>query len=205
VHYCVSCARVNNYKATIKVSATIETARLLLRQWRADDSNPFAALNADADVMQFFPARLSELDSNAHMQRISAAIDERGWGLWAVELKATKEFAGFTGLNIPFFPDLPFYPCTEIGWRLARQFWGQGYATEAAQASLKFAFKNLGLEEVVAFTPVLNLRSSKVMQRLGMINTEQNFLHPAIPVGHNLREHLLYKITRAEWEQGHIA
>jgi RimJ/RimL family protein N-acetyltransferase len=179
----------------------METARLLLRQWREEDCAPYAELNADAEVMKYFPATLSAADSNSHMQRLSTAVAERGWGLWAIELKATNEFIGFTGLNIPFFTELPFYPCTEVGWRLAKKHWGKGYATEAAGASLKFAFESLNLDAVVAFTPVPNLASAAVMRRLGMTDTGQNFLHPAIPAGNHLREHLLYKITRAEWKQ----
>ncbi|MES2626454.1 MAG: GNAT family N-acetyltransferase, partial [Pseudomonadota bacterium] len=174
----------------------LETSRLLLRQWRDTDAEPFAQLNADSAVMEFFPATLSAAESNLHMQRLRDAITERGWGLWAVELKTTNEFMGFTGLNIPFFSELPFYPCTEIGWRLAKKFWGNGYATEAAKASLEFAFAKLELDEVVAFTPVLNLRSAAVMQRLGMEDTKKNFLHPAIPTTNKLREHFLYRITR---------
>src|SRR5687768_2969373 len=112
----------------------METTRLSLRQWREEDGAPFAQVNADAGVMKYFPATLSAVESNSHMQRLSAAITERGWGLWAVELKASNEFIGFTGLNIPFFTDLPFCPCIEIGWRLAKKHWRKGYATEAAQA-----------------------------------------------------------------------
>lgn len=182
----------------------METPRLLLRQWRAADSTPFAQLNADPEVMKFFPATLSAAESAAHMQRLRTAIAERGWGLWAVELKDTKKFIGFTGLNIPFFTELPFYPCTEIGWRLGKAYWGKGYATEAAQASLEFAFANLALDEVVAFTPIPNLRSARVMQRLGMTDTRQNFFHPAIPADHKLREHLLYKITREQWRSAQL-
>ena len=180
----------------------LETKRLQLRQWCAADTRPFAAMNADPVVMKFFPTVLSAEESNSHVQRLSTAIAERGWGLWAIELKETREFIGFTGLNIPFFSALPFYPCTEIGWRLGTKYWGRGYATEAAEVALQFAFENLALPEVVAFTPVANLRSAAVMQRLGMRDTGQNFLHPAIPSGHQLQEHLLYKITRSTWIQG---
>lgn len=179
----------------------IETARLILRQWAVSDDRPFSEMNADPEVMRFFPATLNPSESHAFMEKLRAGITNRGWGLWAVELKATQEFIGFTGLNIPFFAELPFYPCTEIGWRLARKFRDKGYATEAAQASLEFAFASLALDEVVAFTPVLNLRSAAVMQRLGMADSGNNFLHPAIPAGNKLQEHLLYRITRSEWQR----
>ncbi len=178
----------------------METSLLLLRQWRDEDSAPFARLNADPEVMKFFPAPLSSAASDEQMQRLRAGIDDRGWGLWAVELKDTRQFIGFTGLNIPFHAELPFNPCTEIGWRIAKPFWGKGYATEAAHASLWFAFEKLVLDEVVAFTAVLNLPSARVMQRIGMIDTGQNFLHPAVPADHKLQEHLLYKITRSQWQ-----
>ena len=182
----------------------IETKRLILRQWLETDAAAFAQLNADPQVMEFFPATLTQAESNAHLHRLTTAITERGWGLWAVEVKEAREFIGFTGLNIPFFPELPFCPCTEVGWRLAPKFWGKGYATEAAQASLKFAFDDLGLDEVVAFTPILNVRSAAVMQRLGMVDTRNNFLHPAIPAGNKLQEHLLYRITRSEWTHARL-
>ncbi|MDC0598297.1 GNAT family N-acetyltransferase [Gammaproteobacteria bacterium] len=177
---------------------SIETARLKLRQWLPSDKIPFARLNSNPEVMKFFPQTLSQTESDAFIQKVSASIAENGWGFWAVEIKATNEFIGFVGLNQPS-ADLPFNPCIEIGWRLAQEYWGNGYATEAAQAALNFAFKTLPLEEVLAFTPVSNQASKAVMHRINMTDTAQNFLHPSLPKGHALQEHVLFKITRSVW------
>ena len=177
----------------------MQTTRLKLRQWIPTDMKPFADMNADSEVMKYFPATLNELESNALFERIVSRIAENGWGLWALELADTHEFIGFTGLNKPWF-DLPFCPCVEIGWRLMRKHWGKGYATEAANKALEFAFENLSLDEVVAFTPVANFASQAVMKRIHMNDTRENFLHPAIPSGNSLQEHLLFRITAPEWK-----
>ena len=170
------------------------TPRLLLRQWRPSDRVPFAALNADPRVMEFFPSPLSRVESDALADRCEAHIGERGWGVWAVERKATGEFIGFVGLHVPTGP-LPFAPCTEVGWRLAFDHWGHGFATEAARVALRIGFEILGLKEVVSFTSVANRRSRAVMERLGM--TESGlFEHPSVPVGSPLREHCLYRLRR---------
>ena len=174
----------------------IETERLLLRQWRATDFQPFAQLNADKEVMAFFPSMLSEQESNAIAHRCSALIAERGWGFWAVQEKASGFFIGFIGLHEPS-AELPFSPCVEVGWRLARQWWGKGLATEGAGAVLEFAFNTLSLKEVVAFTSVHNVRSEAVMRRLGMQRDSATFEHPAVPVGHALRTHCLYRASAA--------
>lgn len=122
-------------------------------------------------------------------------ISNQGWGFWAVELKSTNSFIGFVGLHQADV-ELPFSPCVEIGWRLSKKYWNNGYATEAGRAALKFAFEILKLNQVVSFTSLKNKRSQAVMQRLNMINTNQNFEHPKLPIGHQLREHVLYKITK---------
>ncbi|WP_193163812.1 GNAT family N-acetyltransferase [Microbulbifer hainanensis] len=172
-----------------------QTARLQLRQWRDSDRAPFAAMNADARVMEFFPALLSRAESDAAVDRQIAHIDQHGWGFWAVERMADQRFIGFVGIkNVT--DDMPFAPAVEIGWRLAPEFWGQGYATEAARASLQVAFAQLQLVDVVSFTVVSNRRSRAVMEKLGMREDPQNFLHPALPVGHPLQEHCLYRIAR---------
>lgn len=166
----------------------------MLRRWREDDKEPFAALNADPVVMEHFPATLSREDSDALAERIEAGFDEHGFGLWAVE--ADGEFIGFTGLSVPRFT-APFTPCVEIGWRLARSAWGRGYATEAARASLEDGFGRAGLTEVISFTAVQNVRSQAVMGRLGMTHDPaDDFDHPALPAGHPLRRHVLYRIRR---------
>jgi RimJ/RimL family protein N-acetyltransferase len=180
-----------------------DTDRLRLRQWCAADRNAFAALNADRKVMAFFPAPLSRTQSDAMADRCEALIQSRGWGFWAVQTKVAHAFVGFVGLNTPV-AELPFSPCVEIGWRLAEKYWGQGFATEAARAAMRVGFERLGLAEIVSFTYVGNHRSRAVMERLNMLVDKQTFEHPAIPVGHVLREHCLYRISRAQWLAGNV-
>lgn len=172
-----------------------ETERLRLRQWHDSDREPFAALNADPKVMAFFPALLTRAESDAMADRCQALIAERGWGFWAVETKATREFIGFVGLHA-VAPELPFAPGVEIGWRLAVKHWGKGFATEAAGGALRVGFEQLGLPEIVSFTAVGNMRSRAVMERLGMLEAKETFEHPKIPVGHVLRTHCLYRLSR---------
>jgi RimJ/RimL family protein N-acetyltransferase len=180
-------------------SATIETPRLRLRQWREDDLAPFAALNTDPEVMRFFEEPLSHERSDAWARAIAAVIEDQGWGLWALERRDTGEFIGFTGLQVPRH-ELPFNPCVEVGWRLARSAWGQGFATEAGRASLAHAFGPLELDEVVSMTAVTNLPSRRVMERLGMTRDEQaDFDHPAVSAGHPLQRHVLYRIGAEQW------
>ncbi|WP_307801619.1 GNAT family N-acetyltransferase [Microbispora triticiradicis] len=179
---------------TSSIKHPIRTDRLVLRRWREDDKEPFAALNADPVVMEHFPATLTREESDALVERAEAAIEERGFGWWAVEVDG--EFIGFTGLSVPAFT-AHFTPCVEIGWRLARSAWGHGYATEAARASLEYGFGTLGLTEVVSFTAVPNLRSQAVMRRLGMTRDPgEDFDHPVLPEGHPLRRHVLYRARR---------
>jgi RimJ/RimL family protein N-acetyltransferase len=174
------------------------TERLQLRQWREDDRPAFAAMSADPEVMEFFPKTLSKSESDAVADRCEALIAERGWGFWAAQSLETGRFLGFVGLHIPR-ADFPFSPCVEIGWRLARPYWRKGYATEGAAAALRVGFEQLGLDEVVSFAVVKNLRSRAVMERLRMIDTRQNFEHPDVPEPGRLREHCLYKISREAW------
>jgi RimJ/RimL family protein N-acetyltransferase len=169
----------------------IRTDRLLLRRWTDADREPFAALNADPEVMEHFPATLTRPQSDAVVDRIEAGFAERGWGLWAVE--APEGFVGFTGLSVPAF-EADFLPAVEVGWRLARSAWARGYATEAASAALRYAFEEVHLTEVVSFTAATNTRSERVMQRLGMRRAGE-FDHPVLPQGHRLRRHVLYRIT----------
>lgn len=171
----------------------VETDRIRLRQWREEDFAPFAALTSDPEVMRYFPSTLSEAESNAYARRCRDLIAERGWGFWAAEEKASGEFMGFLGLHIPTAP-LPFMPCVEIGWRLARKWWGLGLATEGARGALQFGFRELDLDSIVSFTALVNHRSEAVMQRLGM-QREATFEHPVVPPGHVLREHCLYRLA----------
>jgi RimJ/RimL family protein N-acetyltransferase len=183
------------------MALVLETDRLLLRQWRDDDYDLFARINADSRVMRYFPQPLSRVESDAMADRCRELIAARGWGFWAIETKVSGGFIGILGLNQPQHR-LPCSPCTEIGWRLAYPQWGKGYATEAGMRALGFAFDTLSLNEVVAFTTLANQRSRAVMQRLGMVNTHRNFKHPSVAPDHALAEHVLYSITRDGWKQG---
>lgn len=178
---------------------TLETKRLILRQWQNSDLPFFADIGADPEVMAFYPTLLDKSESDSMANKILTLISEQGWGLWAVEEKASRRFIGFVGLHKPT-AKLPCTPCVEIGWRLAKNAWRKGYATEAAEVALKFAFENLKLAEVFAFTTVTNKRSYRVMQRLGMTDMQQNFEHPIFPNKHPLREHVLYRITLPQWK-----
>jgi ribosomal-protein-alanine N-acetyltransferase len=178
----------------------LATERLLLRRWRPEDRAPFAALNADPEVMRHFPAPLSRSESDALAGLVAGHVEREGWGLWALEDRATGGFLGFTGLARPAF-EAPFMPAVEIGWRLARDAWGRGFAGEAARAAAAFAFEQLELAEIVSFTVVDNERSRAVMRRIGMRHhPAEDFDHPRIGDEHeHLRRHVLYRLTAADW------
>ncbi len=179
------------------------TARLILRPWRQPDRAAFARLNDDPAVMEFLPRRLNRDESDAAAIRIQAHIENHGWGLWAVEVTGGAPFIGYVGLSVPRFP-APFLPAIEIGWRLAREHWGFGYATEAAEASLRFAFERLALQQIVSFTVPLNKRSIGVMERIGMTrDAGGDFEHPNLSPGHPLRSHVLYRMNRSTWLSRH--
>jgi len=175
---------------------TIRTDRLLMRRWRDSDRAPFAALNGDPETMRFFPETMDQAASDALVDRIEARFDQHGYGLWALEIAATGQFVGFTGLG-PVPDDVPGASGLEIGWRLARHAWHQGYATEAARAALTVAFDGVGLPEVWSFTSLLNEPSMAVMRRIGMTEVSR-FEHPRIPAGHPIRPHVLYHLSRPE-------
>ena len=182
------------------VIITLRTARLLLRPWRESDRAPFAALNADPKVMEHFPAVITRDESDAAVDRIVARMTAQGFGLWAVEVPGVADFIGFIGLN-PADAVLG-RPVLEIGWRLAAEHWGRGYATEGAHASLAHAFTALGREEVVSFTTTRNERSRHVMEKLGMVRRpEDDFDHPRVPPTWTGRRHVLYRITKDEWRR----
>ncbi|PSW15574.1 GNAT family N-acetyltransferase [Photobacterium rosenbergii] len=183
----------------------LETDRLILRQWKSEDYPDYARLNADPDVMQYFPAVLSEQESDAQAARITQLIAERGWGFWAVEVKATGQFIGFVGLHSQDEQSgIPNAPFIEIGWRLAKDYWGKGYAPEAADKALQFAFEELMAPSIYAFTALSNIPSQKVMEKIGMANIGQDFDHPKLPTGHHLERHCLYQITRETWLKSHV-
>jgi RimJ/RimL family protein N-acetyltransferase len=179
----------------IALPRELRTDRLCLRCWRPSDRTPFAALNADPRVMEFFPATLAREDSDRLAARIDAHFERHGFGLWAVEIPNVTSFAGFIGLSVPSF-NTHFTPCVEIGWRLSAEHWGRGYATEGARAVLTFGLETLGLPEIVSFTVPGNLRSRRVMERIGMVyDPADDFDHPGLPDGHGLRRHVLYRTT----------
>jgi RimJ/RimL family protein N-acetyltransferase len=177
----------------------LTTARLRLRQWQDTDLSAFAELNADPRVMEHFPRTLDRAESDAMAGRIRRRIDQDGYGLWAVEVTGVSPFIGYVGLAVPRF-EAHFTPCTELAWRLAHAHWGQGYATEAATAALAFAFDDLGLDQVVAFTTPGNLRSRRVMERLRMTrNPAEDFDRPNLPPGSPHCRHVLYRLHKTAW------
>ncbi len=176
------------------VPSELKTNRLVLRRWRDSDLEPFAAMNADPAVMEYYPAPYTRIESDAMVARIEASFMSRGYGLWAVQIDTTDQFAGYVGLAWPTFAT-PFTPAVEIGWRLARDAWGQGFATEAARVVCRDAFERVGLTELVSFTAAINVRSRRVMEKLGMSRDEHDdFEHPAVAPG-PLRHHVLYRLA----------
>jgi len=174
---------------------------LILRRWRVSDRAPFALINADSAVMQFFPSALTAEESGSMLARIEAHFEEHGFGLWAAELRTTGEFIGFVGLSIPRFK-AAFTPCVEIGWRLSRRYWHLGLATEGAREVVRCAFEDLGLPSLVSFTAAGNLPSRRVMEKLGMSHDpRENFGHPSLAEGHPLRLHVLYRLDCSDWKQ----
>jgi RimJ/RimL family protein N-acetyltransferase len=174
----------------------IVTERLLLREWRDSDLEDFAAINADPAVMEFFPEPYTGERTRRFVERIRERWTELGYGLWAAERKDTGRFIGYVGLWPATFP-AHFTPAVEVGWRLAADQWGHGYGTEGARAALTYGFDTLGLEEIVSFTSALNVRSVRVMERLGMRHdVAGDFEHPNVPQGHPTRAHVLYRIRR---------
>lgn len=182
---------------------TLRTERLILRPWRDADVEPFAALNADPVVMEHFPALQSRDETAAMVTRIRREMAKIGFSWFAVEVPDVAPFIGFIGLWAPSF-EAPFTsiqdPIVEVGWRLAKDHWGRGYASEGARECLRFGFEDLGLKEIVSFTATTNLPSQKVMQRLGMTHDPaDDFDHPQLPKGHRLERHVLYRMRREAW------
>jgi RimJ/RimL family protein N-acetyltransferase len=172
----------------------LTTARLRLRLWRDEDLPAFAALNSDPRVMQYMAKRLDRKESDANAERIRQHFTRHGFGLWAIELTDIADFVGFTGLSVPPF-EAHFTPCVEIAWRLAYEYWGFGYASEAARAVRDYGFTHIGLSQIVSFTIPANRRSRNVMERLGMKHSpEDDFEHPLLPEGHSVRHHVLYRL-----------
>lgn len=185
------------------MTPVIRTERLLLREWRESDKVPYAVLNADREVMEHFPSTLTSQQSDEMVDRIMVAWEQHRFGLWAVERSDTQQFIGFVGLAMPNW-QADFTPCVEVGWRLAKQHWGQGFAPEAAVAALAFGFEHVDLpnDEIVSFTTMRNVNSQRVMRKIGMrLDPTREFDHPATPGWHGQR-HVLYCIDRATWRAG---
>lgn len=181
--------------------AQLTTERLVLRQWQDSDNAPFARMNADADVMQWFANPLTPEESAMMVQRLSTMINHFGWGVWALEVPGVADFIGFVGLALTVMP-VPFSPFIEVGWRLDKAHWGNGYAPEGARASLAYAFDTLKQREVVSMTTVGNLKSRRVMDKIGLHRDEaDDFDLPRLPIGHPIRPHVLYRITDSEWRE----
>jgi len=186
--------------STMENIPEIRTPRLLLRAWRPEDLDPFAAMSADPEVMRHFPATLTRAECAAMIDRIQAHFAGHGFGPWAVELPGEAPFIGMVGLAVPRF-QAAFTPCVEIAWRLARAHWGHGYVTEAGRAALHRGFTVHGLEQIYAFTVPANVRSRAVMERLGLRHSpDEDFDHPMLAEGHPLRRHVLYRIRREAFQ-----
>ena len=177
------------------------TDRLIIRDWDDEDLDWFAQLNADAKVMQYFPNTLTREQSDAYAQKVRQEIEQRGWGFWAVEEQESHQFIGFVGLHLQENKGIPYTPMVEIGWRLHHRYWGKGYAPEAARFALRFAFEQLSTHDVYAFTARCNKSSLRVMQKIGMHDTGDDFEHPSVEEGSPLRLHCLYRISIDEWNQ----
>ena len=190
---------------TLATPSPITTQRLLLREWQESDRAAYAAMNADPMVMRFFAGVMQREASDRELDGWQAGFDARGWGNWALETREAPGFIGYVGLSIPRRA-LPFMPCVELGYRLARAHWGKGYATEAAQAALRVGFEQVGLEEIVSFTPLINLPSRAVMERVGMTNANEDFDHPnpALPEGSALKRMCLYRLNREKWRHHRV-
>jgi RimJ/RimL family protein N-acetyltransferase len=179
----------------------LETERLILRRWQEPDRLIFRELNADPRVMEYMPGCLAPQASDEMMERIQRHFELHGFGLFAAELRADQSFIGYIGLSVPSF-DAPFMPAVEAGWRIAARHWGKGLATEGAREVLRFGFESAGLDSVVSFTVPGNLRSLRVMEKLGMTHDPaDDFDHPRLPEGHALRRHVLYRLHRKLWNQ----
>ena len=177
----------------------LRTRRLILRQWKESDFLPYAKLNADQRVMEFMLGTMTEEETHQSIERTKKHFDAHGFGRWAVEVAESEKFIGFVGINIPPYT-LPFSPCVEVAWRVCADEWGKGYAPEAANEAMRDGFERVGLQEIVSFTTLINLKSRRVMEKLGMrYCPAEDFDHPMVPEGHRLRRHVLYRMSKADW------
>lgn len=174
----------------------IQTERLILRQWQGSDIESCIEMNQDPAVMKFFPNLYSPEHTKEMIEKMKKSIDDKGWGFWVCELKETGEFIGFIGIEDRFVPEM-LKPAVEIGWRLRKEFWGKGYATEGAKAALDYGLNVLKLDEIISFTAMSNIPSRRVMEKIGMTrNPKDDFNHPKVPKGNPLRKHIIYRTKR---------
>jgi RimJ/RimL family protein N-acetyltransferase len=192
--FCVFSASVSTNYPTM-----LRTRRLILRRWQESDFLPYATLNADQRVMEFMLGTMTEEETRQSIENIEKQFDAHGFGRWAVEIAKSEKFIGFVGINIPTYT-LPFSPCVEVAWRICANEWGKGYAPEAAKEAMRDGFERVGLQEIVSFTTLTNLKSRRVMEKLGMqYCPAEDFDHPMVAEGHHLRRHVLYRMTKADW------
>jgi RimJ/RimL family protein N-acetyltransferase len=192
--FCVFSASVSTNYPTM-----LRTRRLILRQWQESDFLPYARLNADQRVMEFMLGTMTEEETRQSIENIEKHFDAHGFGRWAVEIAESEKFIGFVGINIPTYT-LPFSPCVEVAWRICANEWGKGYAPEAANEAMRDGFERVGLQEIVSFTTLTNLKSRRVMEKLGMqYCPAEDFDHPMVSEGHHLRRHVLYRMSKADW------
>jgi RimJ/RimL family protein N-acetyltransferase len=184
----------------MKEQVILTTERLVLRPWTQSDLEPMAAMNADSRVMEYFPGIKSRAESEKEMESLQEHIEKYGWGFWAASLRETGQWIGLIGLKHVSIA-AHFTPAIEVGWRLSQPFWGKGFATEGARASLQYGFEVLKVPEIVSYAPTQNIPSRRVMERIGMRHDpKDDFDHPRLPEGHPLRRHVLYRLKRAEWK-----
>ena len=192
------------HDASLRTNAlpqTLKTEHLILRPWRPSDTEPFTAMSQDPEVMAHLLAFASQEAIASWIQRQVDHFEKYGFGFWALESRETGEFMGATGL-LRISYEAHFTPAVEVGWRLARRFWGQGYVPEAARSALSFGFENLGLSEIVANTVSANHNSRRVMEKLGMVrDPADDFDHPLVPADSPLRRQILYRLTRENWSR----
>ena len=178
----------------------METERLILRKWCDADLEPYYQINQDPKVIEFLHGPLKREECQNFINETNRRIDKDGYGLWAIELKENQKLLGFVGLNSPDFA-AHFTPCVEVGWRLGSQYWGRGYASEAARLALEIGFKKFNLPKIVSFTVPKNLRSLAVMKKIGLVrDLNGDFFHPKLLLDHRLSRHVLYYLDREEFD-----
>jgi RimJ/RimL family protein N-acetyltransferase len=179
--------------------AVLRTRRLILRRWKESDLLPFARINADQRVMEFMVGTMTEEETHQSVAHMEKHFETHGFGRWAVEVADSEKFIGFVGISIPSYT-LPVSPCVEVAWRICAEEWGKGYAPEAANEAMRDGFERVGLQEIVSFTTLTNLKSRRVMEKLGMrYCPAEDFDHPMVPIGHSLLRHVLYRLSKADW------